>query len=94
MLEDGYECECNNAYQDTEELCFSQNTTKNCTYIKKYFLHIICHKLAASRIAISGNYTLRRPKRSKNEIVVPKEEEFVISLLIYFDHLQGVTEHQ
>jgi hypothetical protein len=29
----------------------------------------------ASRIAISGNYMLRRPKRSKNEVVAPKEEE-------------------
>jgi hypothetical protein len=26
-------------------------------------------------IAISENYMLRRPKRSKNEVVVPKEEE-------------------
>jgi hypothetical protein len=31
--------------------------------------------LAASRITISGNYMLRRPKHSKNEVVVPKEEE-------------------
>jgi hypothetical protein len=31
--------------------------------------------LAASRIAISGNCVLRRPKHSKNEVVVPKEEE-------------------
>jgi hypothetical protein len=26
-------------------------------------------------MAISGNYMLRRPKRSKNEVVAPKEEE-------------------
>jgi hypothetical protein len=26
-------------------------------------------------IAINGNYMLRRPKRSKNEVVAPKEEE-------------------
>jgi len=26
-------------------------------------------------MVISGNYTLRRPKLSKNEVVVPKEEE-------------------
>ena len=31
--------------------------------------------LAASRITLSGNYMLRRPKCSKNEVVVPKEEE-------------------
>jgi len=31
--------------------------------------------LAASRITISGNYMLRRPKHSKNEVVAPKEEE-------------------
>jgi hypothetical protein len=31
--------------------------------------------LAASRIAISGNYVVRRPKHPKNEVVVPKEEE-------------------
>jgi hypothetical protein len=31
--------------------------------------------LATSRIAIIGNYMLRRPKRSKNVVVVPKEEE-------------------
>jgi hypothetical protein len=31
--------------------------------------------LAASRIAISGNHMLRRPKHSKIEVVVPKEEE-------------------
>jgi hypothetical protein len=30
--------------------------------------------LAASRIAISGNYMLRRPKRSKNEVVALEEE--------------------
>jgi len=28
----------------------------------------------ASRIAISGNYMLRRPKHSKNEAVAPEEE--------------------
>jgi hypothetical protein len=28
-----------------------------------------------SRIVIIGNYTLRRPKRSKIEVVAPKEEE-------------------
>jgi len=33
--------------------------------------------LAASRIAISGNDMLRRPKHSKNEVVAPKEEEFI-----------------
>jgi hypothetical protein len=33
--------------------------------------------LVASRIAISGNYMLRRPKRSKNEVAAPKEEEVV-----------------
>jgi hypothetical protein len=32
-------------------------------------------KLTASRIAISGNYMLRRTKRSKNEVVAPEEEE-------------------
>jgi hypothetical protein len=26
-------------------------------------------------IAISGNYMLRRPKHSKNEVVAPEEEE-------------------
>jgi hypothetical protein len=31
--------------------------------------------LAASRIAISGKCMLRRPKHSKNEVVVPKELE-------------------
>jgi hypothetical protein len=31
--------------------------------------------LAASRIAISGNLTLRRPEHSKNEVVERKEEE-------------------
>jgi hypothetical protein len=31
--------------------------------------------LAESRIAISGNYMLRRPKRSKNEAVAPEEED-------------------
>jgi UTP-glucose-1-phosphate uridylyltransferase len=31
--------------------------------------------LAASRIAIIGNYMLRRPKYSTIEIVAPKEEE-------------------
>ena len=31
--------------------------------------------LAASRIAVSGNHMLRRPKRSKNEVVAPKEEK-------------------
>jgi hypothetical protein len=31
--------------------------------------------LAASRIAISGNFMLRGPKHSKNEAVAPKEEE-------------------
>jgi hypothetical protein len=31
--------------------------------------------LATSRIAISGSYMLRRPKRSKIEVVAPKEEE-------------------
>ena len=31
--------------------------------------------LAASRIAISGNCMLRRPKHSKNEVVAPEEEE-------------------
>jgi len=30
--------------------------------------------LATSRIAISGNYILRRLKRSKNEVVALKEE--------------------
>ena len=30
--------------------------------------------LAASRIAISGNYMLRRAKRLKIEVVPPKEE--------------------
>jgi hypothetical protein len=29
--------------------------------------------LAASRIAINGNYMLRRPKRSKNKFVAPEE---------------------
>jgi len=33
--------------------------------------------LAASRIAISGNYMLRRPKHSRNEAVAPKEGEGV-----------------
>jgi hypothetical protein len=33
--------------------------------------------LAASRIAIGGNYMLRRSIRSKNEAVAPKEEEEV-----------------
>jgi len=28
-----------------------------------------------SCIAISGNYMLRRPKHSKNEVLAPKEEE-------------------
>ena len=31
--------------------------------------------LAASRIAIIGNYMLWRPKYSTNEVVAPKEEE-------------------
>jgi hypothetical protein len=31
--------------------------------------------LTASRIVIIGNYMLKRPKHSKIEIVVPKEEE-------------------
>jgi len=31
--------------------------------------------LTASRIAISGNHMLRRPKYSKIEVVAPKEEE-------------------
>jgi hypothetical protein len=31
--------------------------------------------LAASRIAINGNYMLRRPQHSNNEVVAPKEEE-------------------
>jgi len=31
--------------------------------------------LATSRIAIRGNYMLRRPKHSKNEVVAPEEEE-------------------
>jgi hypothetical protein len=30
--------------------------------------------LAASRIAISGNYMLRRSKHSKNEVLAPEEE--------------------
>jgi len=30
---------------------------------------------SSSWIAISGNYMSRRPKRSKNEVVAPKEEE-------------------
>jgi len=30
--------------------------------------------LATSRVAISGNYRLRRPKRSKIEAVAPEEE--------------------
>jgi hypothetical protein len=34
--------------------------------------------LAASRIAISGNYMLRRPKRSKNEVVAPEEEDMLL----------------
>ena len=33
--------------------------------------------MAASRIAISGNYMLRRPKHSNNVAVAPKEEEEV-----------------
>jgi hypothetical protein len=32
-------------------------------------------RLAASSIAISGNYMLNRPKCSKNEVVAPKKEE-------------------
>jgi hypothetical protein len=35
--------------------------------------------LAASRIAISGNYMLRRPKCSKIEAVAPKEEESTLA---------------
>ena len=35
--------------------------------------------LAASTIAISGNYVLRRSKHSKNEAVAPKEEEDSVS---------------
>jgi hypothetical protein len=31
--------------------------------------------ITAFRIGISGNYMLRRPKHSKNEVVAPKEEE-------------------
>jgi len=31
--------------------------------------------LAASRIVISGNHMLRKPKPSKIEVVTPKEEE-------------------
>jgi len=31
--------------------------------------------LVASRIAVSGNYMLRRPKYSNNKVVAPKEEE-------------------
>jgi hypothetical protein len=31
--------------------------------------------LAASRISISGNYMLGRPKRLKDKAVAPKEEE-------------------
>jgi hypothetical protein len=31
--------------------------------------------LAASRIAVSGNYILRRPKHSKNEVIAPEEEK-------------------
>jgi hypothetical protein len=31
--------------------------------------------LAASRIAISGNYMLISPKHLKNEVVAPKEED-------------------
>jgi hypothetical protein len=35
--------------------------------------------LAASRIAINGNYMMRRPKHSKNEVVAPKEEGLIRS---------------
>jgi hypothetical protein len=35
-----------------------------------------------SRITISGNYMLRRPKHSKNEVVAPKEKEEVLSICL------------
>jgi hypothetical protein len=44
--------------------------------------------LAASRIAISGNYMLRRPKHSKNEVVAPKEEE---DYIIFTKHTTTYT---
>ena len=37
-------------------------------------------RLAASRIIISGNHVLRRPKHSKIEVVTPKEEELVMDI--------------
>jgi hypothetical protein len=38
-------------------------------------------KPAISTIEISGNYMLRRPKCSKNEVVAPEEEEYILSSL-------------
>jgi hypothetical protein len=47
------------------------------TYIHTHtHIYIMCHR-AASRIAIIGNYLLRRPKHSTIEVVAPKEEEYM-----------------
>jgi hypothetical protein len=43
--------------------------------IKIYEENVIKNKLAASRIAIIGNFILGRPKHSTIEVVTPKEEE-------------------
>jgi hypothetical protein len=49
--------------------------------------------IAASRLTISGNYMLRRPKHLKNEVIAPKEEEeeevtfLFISLMVHMCHV-------
>jgi hypothetical protein len=43
--------------------------------LENYIINDISIRLAASRIAINGDYMVRRPKHSKNEVVTPKEEE-------------------
>jgi len=47
-------------------------------YMKKLKLRI---GLAASRIVISGNHKLRRPKHWKIEVVAPKEDEYIPYIL-------------
>jgi hypothetical protein len=43
--------------------------------------------LTASKIVITGNYMLRRPKHSKTEVVAPKEDEELLSLRLYYVRL-------
>jgi len=48
--------------------------------------------LAASRIAITGNYMLRRSKHSTTEVVAPKEEEEVKKFTVFYGAWWFVSE--